>query len=62
MTMKRLKAVRFLRLDKYIRILQADKDNCTGVLEEFKYKNNLNTLLGPGLTSMNPCPKILQLR
>jgi hypothetical protein len=45
MTMKRLKAVRSLRLDKDIRILQVDKDNCTVVLEEFKYKNKFNTLL-----------------
>jgi hypothetical protein len=37
--------VRSLRLNKDIRILLADKGNCTVVLDESEYKDKLNTLL-----------------
>jgi hypothetical protein len=40
MTTKELKAVRSLRLNKVIRILQADKGNCTVVFDESKYKES----------------------
>jgi hypothetical protein len=43
MSKKELKAVRFLRLNMDIRILQADKGNCIMVLD--KYKDNLNPFL-----------------
>jgi hypothetical protein len=39
MNKKELKAVKYLRLNKEIRILQADKGNCTVVLDESKYKD-----------------------
>jgi hypothetical protein len=55
MTAKELKAVRFLRLKKDIRILLADKGNCTVVFEEFKYKEKLNTSLESGV--YEPLPK-----
>jgi hypothetical protein len=45
MTTKELKAVNYLRLDKGIRILQAEKGNCTVVFDEHKCKEKLNTLL-----------------
>jgi hypothetical protein len=60
MTKKELKAMKSLRLNKDTRILQADKRNCTVVLDESKYKDKLNILPSPGF--MNPCPKIPQLR
>jgi hypothetical protein len=43
MTTKKFKAVNPLRLNKDIRILQADKGNCTVVFYESKYKEKLNT-------------------
>jgi hypothetical protein len=43
-TKKELKAVKFSRLKKDIRLLQADKGNCTVVLDESEYKDKLNTL------------------
>jgi AraC-like DNA-binding protein len=46
MTKKELKTVKSLRLNKDVRILQADKDNCTVVIDECKYKDKLNTFLG----------------
>jgi hypothetical protein len=46
-----LKAMKSFRLYEEIGILQADRCNCTVVLEQFKYKGKLN-----------PCPKILQQR
>jgi hypothetical protein len=45
MSKKEFKAVRSLRLNKDIRILLADKGNCTVVLDESEYKDKLNTLL-----------------
>jgi hypothetical protein len=45
MTKKVLKAVKSLRLNKDIGILQADKGNCTVMLDESKYEDKLNTLL-----------------
>ncbi|PNF42699.1 hypothetical protein B7P43_G14177 [Cryptotermes secundus] len=53
-TMKELKAVKSLRLNKEIRILQADKGNCTVVLDESKYKDKLNTLLESGVYETLP--------
>jgi hypothetical protein len=54
MAMKGLKAVRSLRPNKDIRILQADKGSYTVVLDESKYKK-LNTLLESGV--YEPLPK-----
>jgi hypothetical protein len=44
---RNMKAVRSLRLNKDIRILQADKGNCSVMLDESKYKDKLTTLLEP---------------
>jgi hypothetical protein len=38
-----------LRLNKDIRLLQADKGNYTVMLDEFKYEDKLNTLLESGV-------------
>jgi hypothetical protein len=54
-TMKELKTVKSLRLNKDITILQADKDNCTVVFDESKYKEKFNTLLESGV--YEPLPK-----
>jgi hypothetical protein len=43
MSKKKLKAMRSLRLNKAIRILQADKYNCTLMLDESEYRDKLNT-------------------
>jgi hypothetical protein len=40
MSTKELKAIKSLRLNKDIGILQADKSNCTVVFDEFKYKES----------------------
>jgi hypothetical protein len=45
MIKKGLKVVRSLRLNKDIRILQADKSNGTVVLDESEYKDKLNIFL-----------------
>jgi hypothetical protein len=45
MSKKELRAMISLRLNKDTRILKADKGNCTVVLDEFKYKANLNPFL-----------------
>jgi hypothetical protein len=45
LTKKELKAVKSLRLNRDIRTQQADKGNCTVVLDESKYNDKLNTLL-----------------
>jgi hypothetical protein len=37
--------MRSLRLNKYNRILQADKGSCSRVLEESKYQDKINILL-----------------
>jgi hypothetical protein len=50
-----LKAVRSLRLSKDIRILHADKGNCTVVLDKSVYKDKLNSLLESGV--YEPLPK-----
>jgi hypothetical protein len=55
MIKKGLKAMKSLRLNRDIRILQADKGNCTVVLDEPKYKNKFNTLLDSGV--YEPLPK-----
>jgi hypothetical protein len=47
--------VKSLRLNKDIRILQADKGHCTVVLDESEYKDKLNTLLESGV--YEPLPK-----
>jgi hypothetical protein len=44
-----------LRLNQDIRILPADKGNCTVVLDEFKYNDKINTLLESGI--YEPMPK-----
>jgi hypothetical protein len=49
MPSKELKVVKSLRLKKDIRILQADKGNCTMVFDESKHKEKLNTLLESGV-------------
>jgi hypothetical protein len=54
MTTKELKAVKSLRLNKDIRILRADKGNCTVVLDESEYKDKLNTLLESGVYETLP--------
>jgi hypothetical protein len=50
-----MKAVRSLRLNQDIRILPADKGNCTVVLDESKYNDKINTLLESGV--YEPLPK-----
>jgi hypothetical protein len=55
MTKNELKAMKSLRLNKEIRIVQADKGNCTPVLDESKYKEKLNNLLGSWI--YEPLPK-----
>jgi hypothetical protein len=40
--------------NKEIKILQADKGNCTVVLDEFKYKEKLNNLLGSTIYELLP--------
>jgi hypothetical protein len=47
--------MRSLGLNKDIRILHADKGNCTVVLDESVYKDKLNSLLGSGV--YEPLPK-----
>lgn len=49
MASKELKAIKPLKLNEDIRILQADKGSFTVVLDESEYKNKLNTLLESGL-------------
>jgi hypothetical protein len=41
---KELEAVKSLKLNKDIRILPADKGNCTVVLDESKYNEKINNL------------------
>jgi hypothetical protein len=48
-TTKELKVVKPLRLNKDIRILQADNGNCTVVLDESKYKDKLDNFLESGV-------------
>jgi hypothetical protein len=55
MKKKELKAVKSLRLNKYVRILQADRGNCKVVLDESKYKDKLNILLESMINE--PLPK-----
>jgi hypothetical protein len=43
MSKKELYAVRSLRLNKDIKILHADKGNCTVVVDESVYKDKLNS-------------------
>jgi hypothetical protein len=54
MTKKEFKNVSSLRLNKVIRILQANKDNCVVVFDEYEYKDNLNTLLESGVYELLP--------
>jgi hypothetical protein len=61
MNKKELKAVKSFRLNKKIGVLQADKGNCTVVLEESEYKEKLNTLLESGVyepLSKDPTAKV----
>jgi hypothetical protein len=55
MTTKELKAVKSLRLNEDISILQADNGTCTGLFDESKYKENLNILMESGV--YEPLPK-----
>jgi hypothetical protein len=55
MTMKELRAVRSSRLNKDIRILQADSGKCTVVLDTSEYKDKLYTLLESSV--YEPLPK-----
>jgi hypothetical protein len=54
MTTKELTAIKSLRLNKDIRILQANKGNCTVVFDESNYKEKLNTT---GVQVYKPLPK-----
>jgi hypothetical protein len=54
MTKMELKAMKSLRLNKDIRILQEDKGNCMVVLDESKYKDKLNTLVEYGVYVLLP--------
>jgi hypothetical protein len=63
MTTKDLKTMKFFRINKYIRILQADIGNCMLVLDESKYvyKVKINTLQESGVYAPlpeNPTAKI----
>jgi hypothetical protein len=60
MIMKELKAVKSSRLNKDIRILQADKANCTVMFDESKYKKSLTLCRCLGF--INPSQRILQLK
>jgi hypothetical protein len=56
-----LRAIKSLKLNKYIRILQADKGNCTVMLDNSEYKDKLNTLLKSGdyeLLPKDPTAKV----
>jgi hypothetical protein len=58
---KELKAVKSLRINKFIRILPADKDNCIVVLDEIEYRNKIDTLLKSGdyeTLSKDPAAKV----
>jgi hypothetical protein len=61
MTTKELEAIRSLRLNKDIRILQADQGNFTVIFDETRYKERLNTLLESGVyepLSKDPTAKV----
>jgi hypothetical protein len=47
-------AMKSLRLNKDIRMLQEDKGSCTVVLDESKYNNKLNTLVEYGAYELLP--------
>jgi hypothetical protein len=49
MAEKEFKAMKSLRLNENIRILQAHESNCKIVLDESKYKGRLNTSLQSGV-------------
>jgi hypothetical protein len=49
MISKEFKAIKVLKLSKDIKNLQADKGNCTVVLDESKYRTKLDTLLNFGV-------------
>jgi hypothetical protein len=56
-----LRAIKSLKLNKYLRILQADKGNCTVMLDNSEYKDKLNTLLKSGdyeLLPKDPTAKV----
>jgi hypothetical protein len=58
---KELKAVKSLKLNKDIRILPADKSNCSVVLEVMEYRDKIDTLLKSGvyeLLSKDPAAKL----
>jgi hypothetical protein len=49
MTRRESMALKSLRNNNHIRILQADKGNCTVVLNEFTYKGKISSLLESGV-------------
>jgi hypothetical protein len=55
MNKKEMKAVKLLRLNQDIRILPAERGNCTVVLDQSKYNDKINTLLESGV--YEPLPK-----
>jgi hypothetical protein len=44
-----LEAQKTLSLNKEIKILQADKGNCTVIMDESEYRNKLNTMPQSGV-------------
>jgi hypothetical protein len=54
MTTKGLTAVKSFRLNKYIRIFQAENGNCTVVFDESRHKEKLNTSLESGVHESLP--------
>jgi hypothetical protein len=49
MTKQEFRALKSLKVNKDIRIFQADKGNCTAVLDESEYRNKINHLLDSGV-------------
>jgi hypothetical protein len=49
MTRRKSMALKSLKINKQIRILQADKGNCTVVLNESTYKEKISSLLESGV-------------
>jgi hypothetical protein len=61
MTNTEFKALKSLKHNKEIKILQADKGNCTVILDKFIYEDKLSTLLNSGIYDTlprDPTPKV----
>jgi hypothetical protein len=56
-----ISAIKSLRLNKEIRILRADKGNCTVVLNESDYNNKLNSLLQSDIYEILPKDPTLRI-